>query len=136
MQILSRYLNTKNCYKLLIIVILLSVFFIRLPALTARTIHIDEGMGIKNSEMVLSGDFLYWPKNAHGPTLFYLGALVRKFAGTNVAYFRAITATCMLLALLILWLIYRQKLNKSGKILLLLGLGLSSGMLFFSAYFI
>ncbi len=123
-------------YKLLIAVIVFIIIFIRIPALTARTIHIDEGMGIKASEQLLSGTYSYWPKNGHGPTLFYFGALIRKITGINIIFFRAITTIFMLLALLILWLIYRRELNKAGEVLLLLGLGLSSGMLFFSAYFI
>lgn len=123
-------------YRLLFITIALVVIFIRIPALTSRIIHTDEGMGIRASEQILSGTYHYWPKNGHGPTLFYFGALIREFAGTNIIFFRVITVIFMLLSLLILWLIYHRELNKIGEIILIAGLGLSSGMLFFSAYFI
>lgn len=123
-------------YKLLLVIIALTIIFIRIPALTSRTIHIDEGWGIRGSEAVLSGDWQYSPENGHGSTFYYLGAVIRTFSGTNIAIFRTFTTILMLLSLLILWLICRRELGKIGEIILLAGLGLSSGMLFFSTYFI
>lgn len=125
---------------LIIGAILLAIFLVRLPALTARTIHIDEGMGIRASELVLSGDWRYSPHNGHGPTLFYFGALIKKYVGedilANIAAFRGFTSLCIFLSIIILWWFYKDKLNKAGQILLLLGLGFSSGLLFYGAYFI
>jgi predicted membrane-bound mannosyltransferase len=122
-------------YTLLILAITFTVLLIRLPALGARTIHIDEGMGIRASELMVSGEYVYSPYNGHGPTLFYFGALVRNAFGTNIIFFRCITILFMLLSLLILWLLYRKELNNFGKIILLAGFGLSSGMLFFLRLF-
>jgi uncharacterized protein (TIGR03663 family) len=117
-------------------VILAAVLLVRWPALAPRAPHIDEGMGIRAAELVLAGDWHYWPKNGHGPTLFYLGALVRSWVGINFLAFRLLMAVTFLLGLIILWLNYRPRLGKMGEWTLLLGLGLSSGLLFFSAYFI
>lgn len=123
-------------YKWMLAALILAIILLRLPALGSRTIHIDEGMGIRASELVLSGDWRYSPHNGHGPTLFYAGAVIRSFAGINPVPFRAFTAFCMLLAIFIFWIAYRRNLNTAGQIMLLAGLGLSSGLLFFSAYFI
>lgn len=123
-------------HKLLIIFLLFAIAFIQLLALPARTIHIDEGMGIRAAELMLSGNYKYSPYNGHGPTLFLMGSLIRNGFGTNILFFRALTAFFMLFSLSILWLIYRAELKNIGVILLLAGLGFSSGMLFFSAYFI
>src|SRR3989344_7615582 len=123
-----------GCFSLLLLLIVL-VISLRWPALTARTVHIDEGMGIRASELVLAGDWHYSPHNGHGPTLFYLGAVVRKVVGVKLAFFRAITAVTFLLGLFILMWFYRRTLGWGGEILILIGLGLSSGGLFFRAYF-
>lgn len=127
----------KNNWPLVLTVVILAVvLLVRWPALSARAPHIDEGMGIRAAELVLTGDWHYWPKNGHGPTLFYLGALVRNWFGVNFLAFRLLTALTFLLGLIILWLNYRRPLGRAGEWTLLLGLGLSSGFLFFSAYFI
>ncbi len=123
-------------YKFLLVIALLAVVLIRIPALFSRTIHIDEGMGIRASELVLSGDYHYSPYNGHGPTLFLLGALVRKFAGTNVVFFRLIPTLCALLAILLLWLVFKLEINFIGQMVLILGLGFSSAFVFYGAYFI
>jgi len=128
--------NNKFNYKWVLLAIALAVVLIRIPALNARTIHIDEGMGIRASEFVLSDSWQYSPHNGHGATLFYAGAVIRNFAGTNVAIFRMFTALCMLAVIFLLWVFYRKKLSLAGQIILLGGLGFSSGLLFFSAYFI
>ena len=123
-------------YKWILILIALAVIFIRIPALNSRTIHIDEGMGIRASEHVLANEWQYSPHNGHGATLFYAGAVIRSFVGTNVVAFRVFTALCMLAAISLLWFFYRKKLSIAGQIALIAGLGFSSGLLFFGNYFI
>jgi len=123
-------------YKSLFIAVIFVIILIRIPALGLRTIHIDEGMGIRASELVLSNQWHYSPKNGHGPTLFYIGAAIKSIANTNILVFRTVSALFLLLGLFILWLMYRNELKDIGILLILLGLGLSSGMIFFGNYFI
>jgi len=123
-------------YKLVFIAIIVVIILVRIPTIGLRTIHIDEGMGIRASELVLSGQWHYSPQNGHGATLFYIGSIIRNFFGTNILFFRAITSLFILLGLFILLMAYRHKLNNFSILLFLGGLGLSSGMLFFGNYFI
>jgi uncharacterized protein (TIGR03663 family) len=124
--------NQKN----LLVIIALIVFLIRIPSIGMRGIHIDEGMGIRASEFLLEGQWIYSPHNGHGATLFVIGSVIRKFLGTDIIFYRILTSLCILFSILILWLVYRKKMNQTCSLILIAGLGLSSAMLFFGNYFI
>jgi len=123
-------------HKTIIILIFSAIITTYFLAIPQRTIHIDEGMGIRASETVLEGNYQYSPHNGHGATLFYIGSAIRFFGGTNIIFFRAFTVLCTIVALLLLFFFYKKELSLSGQITLLMGLGFSSGFLFYSTYFI
>ncbi len=109
---------------------------LRFAFLDARTIHIDEGVSILYGQQILGGTWLYNPFNAHGPVFFMFAAQVVRFFGTNVVAGRAAMGIVNLLWIgALLWL-YWPLLRNPGRLLLAAGLGLSSGLIFYSRYFI
>ncbi len=109
---------------------------VRIAALDERTIHIDEGMGLRASELALEGEWKFYPKNGHGPTLFYAGAVVRMIAGDDLVAARGLTVAAGVLMIGLLLFFLRRDLSVAGLATIAAGLGLSSGMTFYHAYFI
>lgn len=121
---------------LLAIVLLVLATSVRFAALDRRTIHIDEGMGIRAAESALIGEWKFYPANGHGPTFFYAGAVVRMFFGDSLPAARALTATACIAMIGMLFFVLRKDLGAVGSLLLTASLGFSSGMTFYSVYFI
>jgi len=118
-----------------IVVIFLSLF-LRFYYLDARTIHIDEGMGLRLGQMMLDGQWRYNPANSHGPIYFFFASAVVRVFGDNLIVARAGTVLVSVAWLLILLWLYWPLLRYPGRLLLAAGLGFSSGMVFFARYFI
>lgn len=112
------------------------IIFLRFYDLDARTIHIDEGMGLRYGQMLLEGIWHYNPFNSHGPIYFFFTSFIYGVFGDNIVLARAgISVISMCSLLLVMWL-YWPLLRSPGRLMLVAGLGLSSGMTFFARNFI
>jgi uncharacterized protein (TIGR03663 family) len=112
------------------------VLLLRLYNLDARTIHIDEGMGLRWGQLMHDGLWRYSPYNAHGPIYFFFASFVYGLFGDNVVAGRAGIALVSVFWLSALLWMYWSQLRNPGRLLLLAGLGFSSGMVFFARNFI
>ncbi len=108
----------------------------RLFILDARMIHIDEGMGLRASELFAEGAWRYSPANGHGPTLFLVGALLKGTFGLNILSARAAMVVLCMITIGILAAYFRRRFVFPAQIVLLTGLVCSSGLIFYSTYFI
>ncbi len=109
---------------------------VRFAALHERTIHIDEGMGMRASQEALQGTWKFYPANGHGPTLFYAGAAVRALFGDSLPAARSLTAIAGIAMIAFLFFVLRKDLGFFGSMILVTALGFSSGMTFYNVYFI
>lgn len=114
----------------------LAATFLRIAAVPMRTVHIDEGMGLRASELALNGEWHYSGANGHGPTLFYLGAAVHALAGFDIGAARLLTAVISSAVLLLLLWSLRRQLSPMGALVLTVALGFSPAFVFYGAYFI
>lgn len=131
------FFSRRETRELIILMIFMTVaLLLRFIILDARTIHIDEGMGLRASALFWEGLWQYSPANGHGPTLFILGALLKATTGLTIITARAAMVIVTMLAIGMLAAYLRSRVSFPALIVLLLSLGLSSGMTFFSAYFI
>ncbi|OGJ67815.1 hypothetical protein A3J34_01555 [Candidatus Peribacteria bacterium RIFCSPLOWO2_02_FULL_51_10] len=132
---LSKKISKYRFLAVLGVIIFLSVV-LRFYFLDARTVHIDEGMSLRAGQIMADGHWRYDPYNAHGPVFFFLAGFVYKVFGDDWNLARATMSVVSVVWLVVLGFIYWPLLKKPGRLMLVAGLGLSSGMAFFSRYFI
>ena len=123
--------------------LLLSAAFLRLFELSAKVLHHDEGVnGMFMTNLFRTGSYHYDPANYHGPTLYYAGlvtttlnAFVYGKYGLSTFAVRLVTA---IFGIGVIWLILclRRYLGTFGAWSAALLATVSSGMMFFSRYFI
>ncbi|PIR49756.1 hypothetical protein COU79_03155 [Candidatus Peregrinibacteria bacterium CG10_big_fil_rev_8_21_14_0_10_54_7] len=112
------------------------IILLRFYNLDARTINIDEGMGLRYGQMLLDGTWRYNPYNSHGPIYFFFTSFMYGVFGDSIVIARAgMSVVSVVWFLLVLWL-YWPLLRAPGRLVLAAGLGLSSGMVFFARDFI
>lgn len=117
--------------------------FLRLFELSAKVLHHDEGVnGMFMANLFRTGFYHYDPANYHGPTLYYAGLVtttLNAFAygkyGLSTFAIRLVTA---IFGVGVVWLILclRRYLGTFGAWSAALLATVSSGMMFFSRYFI
>ena len=108
------------------------IALLRFFSLDARTIHIDEGMALRYAHMMLNGEWRYNPFNSHGPIFFYLGSVIYSLFGDSIVHARAVMSSISIVWLLVLLWGYWPLLKTPGRLLLVAGLGFSSGMTYFA----
>ena len=117
-------------------------FFLRYPHLGNRPLHNDEGVNaVKVAALWGKGEYHYDPHEYHGPTLHYFSLPVLWFgpAKNSVelsdAELRVVTVAFGV-GLLLLLLLLRDALGRSGTIWAATLLAVSPAMVFYSRYFI
>ena len=98
--------------------------FLRFYALGARTIHIDEGMGLRFGQLFYDGMWRYNPYNSHGPIYFMYASIVYGLFGDSLIAARAAICLVSLLWLVMLLKLYWHLLAVPGRLVLVLGLAL------------
>ena len=116
--------------------------FLRCPQLGNRPLHNDEGVNaVKVAALWEKGDYKYDPHEYHGPTLHYFSLPVlwlgpaRNSAELSDAELRVVTVAFGL-GLILLLLLLKDGLGRSGSICAALLLAASPAMVFYSRYFI
>lgn len=117
--------------------------FLRLFLLTAKVFHHDEGVnGNFMVTLFRNGYYHYDPGNYHGPSLYYAALLVTSIeslfvgkAGLNTFALRLVT---VIFGMGVVWLMLclRRQLGNTGAVCAAALAATSSGMVFFSRYFI
>ncbi|HET7873700.1 MAG TPA: flippase activity-associated protein Agl23 [Terriglobales bacterium] len=123
--------------------LLVAAAFLRLYQLTEKVLHHDEGVnGLFMTNLFRTGYYHYDPSNYHGPTLYYAGLITTTLNavfygkyGLSTFAVRLVTAIFGI-ALVWLFLCLRRQLGTFGAISAGLLAGVSSGLVFFSRYFI
>ncbi|HYX54356.1 MAG TPA: flippase activity-associated protein Agl23 [Candidatus Limnocylindrales bacterium] len=123
--------------------VLVFAAFLRLFDLSSKVLHHDEGVnGMFMTNLFRTGYYHYDPANYHGPTLYYAGLVtttLNAFAygkyGLSTFAIRLVTAT---FGIGVVWLslCLRRYLGTFGSWSAALLATVSSGMVFFSRYFI
>lgn len=123
--------------------ILVGAAFLRLFLLTEKVFHHDEGVnGNFLTILFRNGYYHYDPSNYHGPSLYYAALLVTSIeslfvgkAGLNTFAVRFVTAA---FGVGVVWLMLclRRQLGNFGALSAAALAATSSGMVFFSRYFI
>jgi uncharacterized protein (TIGR03663 family) len=123
--------------------ILVAAALLRLIELTVKPLHHDEGVnGLFLTTLFRGGYYRYDPSNFHGPTLYYFAWITTTinsfFFGKDGLSTFAIRLTTVLFGLGIVWLLLclRRQLGTFGALAAAALACVSSGMVFFSRYFI
>jgi uncharacterized protein (TIGR03663 family) len=123
--------------------VMIGAAFLRLFALTEKVLHHDEGVnGLFMTNLFRTGYYHYDPSNYHGPTLYYAGLVTTTLNaifygkyGLSTFAVRLVTAIFGV-ALVWLFLCLRRQLGTFGAISAAVLASVSSGLVFFSRYFI
>ena len=121
---------------------IVGALFLRVPQLGNRPLHNDEGVNaIKLTALWEKGDYHYDPHEYHGPTLHYFSLPIlwlgpaKNSAELSDAELRVVTVAFGL-GLILLLLLLRDGLGRSGSIWAAGLLAVSPAMVFYSRYFI
>lgn len=133
---------TERAWRIGAAAILAAGALLRFYDLGLKPLHHDEGVnGLFLMHVVHEGYYRYDPANYHGPTLYYLAALVARINGLfhgdglSDASVRVITAIFGIATVaLVLWL--RPLLGKRGALAGAALIAVSPGAVFYSRYFI
>jgi len=121
---------------------IISALFLRCPQLGNRPLHNDEGVNaVKLTALWEKGQYKYDPHEYHGPTLHYFSLPVlwlgqaKNSAELSDAELRVVTVAFGL-GLILLLLLLKDGLGRSGSIWSAMLLAVSPAMVFYSRYFI
>lgn len=110
--------------------------FLRFYQLGLKPLHHDEGVnGWFLTTLFREGVYRYDPANYHGPTLYYIALAFARIFGLETVPVRASMAVFGVL-IVILALLLRRYIGRTGALFAALFLAVSPGMVFISRYFI
>jgi uncharacterized protein (TIGR03663 family) len=132
-----------DAWRWICLAVLIGAAFLRLFALTEKVLHHDEGVnGLFMTNLFRTGYYHYDPSNYHGPTLYYAGLVTTTLNaifygkyGLSTFAVRLVTAIFGV-ALVWLFMCLRRQLGTFGAISAAVLASVSSGLVFFSRYFI
>lgn len=121
---------------MLIIVVMLTGVTLRVLSIESRTIHLDETVALSAADQILSQSWKFYPQNGHGPTLFYAAAAIKKIAGDDILPGRLFNLGVFLVTIALLLFAFSRILSIAGKIVLVAGMSLSPGFVYYNGSYI